>query len=143
MAVRGALLDHFCKVTGVEFAAVGAAENPAARGEAGVSELDEPVVVFLHAEHFTFVVAGKGGGVEDDTVEGAVLSGKTFEPVEGVTFAKVMVSGVELIYAEVVFCPVEVNLGEVERGRGGPSVCGTDGKCTGVSKGIEHGLSGG
>lgn len=141
LAVGRSLAEHFGEIAGMEFAAVRAAEDPAAGGEAGVGEFDEPVVVFFHTENFAFVVAGKGGRVEDDAVESAALSGESFEPVEGITFAEVMVGWVEFVCAEVVFCPIEVNLGKVECGGGGSAECGTDGECAGVGKGVEHGFS--
>ena len=75
MAVGCALANHLGEVAGVEFPAVGAAENPSAWGEVGMGEADEAVVVFFDAEDLAFVVAGKGAGVEDDAVKGAALSG--------------------------------------------------------------------
>ena len=77
MAVGRALADHLGEVAGVEFTAVGAAEDPAAGGEAGVGEFDQSMVVFFDAEDLAFVVAGEGGGIEDDSIEGAALAGKT------------------------------------------------------------------
>ena len=150
MAVRGALADHLGEVAGVEFSAVGAAENPSAWGEAGVGEADEAVVVFFDAEDLALVVAGKGGGVEDDAVKRPALSGEAFEPVKGVSFAEIVVGGVELVGAEVVFGPVEIDLGEVEGGGGGSSIFtsiatsegGADGKSAGVGEGVEHCFSG-
>ncbi len=145
LAVGRALADHLGEVARVEFAAVGAAEDPSARGEAGVGELDESVVVFFNAEDFAFVIAGEGGGIEDDAVEGAALAGEAFEPVEGVSFAEVVVVGVEIVGTEVFFGPVEIDLGEVEGGGGGSSIFapegGADGEGAGVGKGVEDGFS--
>ncbi len=105
-----------------------------------MGELDEPVVVFFDPEDFAFVVAGKGRGVEDDAVEAAALAGKAFEPVEGVTFTEIVVGGVELVEAEIVPGPVEVNLGEIQGGGGGSAERGADGEGSGVGEGVEHGF---
>ena len=146
MAVGGALANHLGEVAGVEFSAVGAAENPSAWGEAGVGEADEAVVVFFDAEDLAFVVAGKGGGVEDDAVKRPALSGEAFEPVEGISFAEIMVGGIEIVGAEVVFRPVEIDLGEVEGGGSSSTIFtsegGADGKSAGVGEGVEDCFSG-
>ena len=57
MLAGSALADHADEVTGIEFAAVGTAENPAVGSEAGVGEGDETMVVFFDAEDLAFVVA--------------------------------------------------------------------------------------
>jgi hypothetical protein len=65
------------------------------RGETGGGEFEEVAVVVLRAEDLALVVAGKGGGIEDDAGEGAALLREAAEPVEGVAFAEVMRTGIE------------------------------------------------
>ena len=60
--------------------------------------------------------------------------------MEGIAFAEVVVGGVEVVCLEVVTCPVEVDLGEVEGGGGSSSEGGADGEGTGVGKGVEDGF---
>jgi len=124
-----------------EFAAVRAAENPAAWCEAGVGEGNEAVVVFFDSEDLAFVVAGEGGRIEDDAIECATLTGEAFEPVEGIAFAEVVVVGVEIVGLKVLTCPVEVNLGEVKGGGGGSRKGGANGEGSCVGEGVEDGFS--
>ena len=126
----------------VHFTTVGGAENPAAGGEAGESETEEVAVVLFDAEYIALFVAGEGGGIENDTVEFAALFGEAFEPVEGVAFAEIMVGGVEVVEAEVVFGPLEVRLAEVEGGGGRSAEGGADGEGSGVGKSVEDGVAG-
>lgn len=67
-----------------------AAEHPAAGCEDLGSECREFPEVLFHAEDLAFFVAGEGGWVEDDAVEGAALFGEAPEPVEGIAFAEVV-----------------------------------------------------
>lgn len=133
--------DHAGEIARVKFATVGAAEDPAAAGEAGVCESDEVCVIFFDTKDLAFIVAGEGGGVEDDAVKRPALSGETFQPVEGIAFAEKVVGGVEVVDLKICFCPVEVDLGEVEGGGGGAPEAGADGKGTGVGEGVEDGFS--
>ena len=94
----------------IQLAAVGGGEDPAAGCEAFQGEGEEFAVVFFDAKDFAVFVAGEGGRVEDDAVEGAALFGEAFQPMEGVAFAEVMVFWAELVEAEVVLGPVEVGL---------------------------------
>ena len=126
----------------VHLAAVGGAEDPAAGGEAGEGEGEKVAVVFFDAEYVALFVAREGGGIENDAVEFAALFGEAFEPVEGVAFAEVMVGGVELVEAEVVFGPLEVRLGEVEGGGGRSAEGGADGEGSGVGEGVEDDVAG-
>lgn len=61
--------------------------------------------------------------------------------MEGVAFAKVVVGGVEVVEAEVVFGPLEVGLREVEGGCGGSAESGADGEGSGVGEGVEDGVA--
>ena len=71
------------------------------------------MVVFFDAEDLAFIVAGKRWWVEDDTIEFAALTGEAFQPVEGVTFTEIVVSGVEIVSGKIVFSPIEINLGKI------------------------------
>ena len=126
----------------IEFATVGGGEYPATGGETGKGEGEEVSIVLLDAENFAVFVAGEGGGVENDAVEGAFLFGEAFEPMEGVAFAKVMVLWRKVVEMEVFFRPLKVRLREVKGCGGGSSEGGADGEGSGVGEGVEDGVAG-
>ena len=67
-------------------------------------------VIFLNPEYLAPVVARECRGIENDVVKAAVLLSKATEPVEGVSFAKVVICGVDAVEEKVLAGPVEVNL---------------------------------
>ena len=134
--------ELFFEVVEGHFFAVGGGEDGAVFLEAIEGEGEEVVVVFFDAEDFAFLIAGKGGRVEDDGVKFATLFCEAIQPVEGVAFAKIMVGGVEVVEGEVFACPIEVRLGKVEGGSGGSGGGGADGESSSVGEGVEEGLAG-
>jgi hypothetical protein len=124
-----------------ESATIGGAEEPPVGSETSGGKFDELAVVFFGAEDLAFVVAGEGGRIEDDAVEGAALAGEASEPVKGVALAEVMAIRIDLIEAHIVASPIEIGLREIEGGGDCSAQGGADGKGPGVGKGIEDGVS--
>ena len=122
------------EISGGHASKVCAGENFALRSEAGGGEIEKKSVVFFDSKDLAFVVAGEGGGIEDDIVEGPPLFGEAAEPVEGISPTKVMILRRHSVEAEVFPSPVEVNLREV-KGRGdGASGSGGDREEASISK---------
>ncbi len=96
------------------------------------------MVVFLHPKHLLFVIARKCGWIENDSVKRPALLGKALQPVKGVTFAKIMIGRIEIVGFKVLFGPIKIHLGKVQRGCDRSPKRGAHGKRTRVSKGVQH-----
>ena len=133
--------DGAFKVGVGEAAAIGGAEEPAVRHETSGGQLDEISVILLGPEDMALVVAGEGGGIEDDPIEGAALFRKTTEPVKGVPLAKVLGLGIEVVEAEILASPVEVGLRKIEGGGESPGQGRAHREGARVGEGIENGVT--
>ena len=65
--------------------------------------------LFQHEKPYP-VVARESGWIENDEVKKAVLFSEAAEPVEGVSFAKVVICGIDVVEEKVLASPVEVYL---------------------------------
>ena len=109
-----------------------ARQNGPAGLEAVECHLEKPSVVFLNSKDLSFVVAGEGRGIENDVVKSTALLGESFEPMEGVALAEIVLPNVELVEAKVLLRPVEIDLREIEGGGG----CSGTGWCGGLGWGL-------
>ena len=97
------------------FAVVCGSEYPPAWIYTLCSEVGETVIVLFDSEDFPFVASRESGRVENEPVELASLFHESAKPMEGVTFAKVVLHGVHSIVTEIGFRPVQIGLREIER----------------------------
>ena len=118
-----------------------ARQNGPAGLEAVECHLEKPSVVFLNSKNLSFVVAGEGWRIENNVVKSTSLPGESFEPMEGVALAEIVLLDLDLVEAKVLLRPVEIDLREIEGGGGCSGIRSGNREKPGIREGVEDSLA--